>query len=270
MASASARGLETGRGVNLLCEQTRTHRDATTTPTTTSPQMADAVKDAKLAYRVVKTLVWTWKHSGILVLAATGVAVASSTTFMQQREGRAAVSDATNPVLVVMLASKAGPKLIALQRALRRCVELVSPVLACEAGGAASKFRIVAHPAASGIAEQPFGYEETRQGALNRLAAAKAAAITSGSAFVVAIENGLVQHDAMWVDFAWVVIEDLSSGEQASSISTGLHFPTKPCAEAQQIGFATMTGGAQLARETGCAIYCLLTHASHHTLHCNA
>jgi non-canonical (house-cleaning) NTP pyrophosphatase len=36
--------------------------------------------------------------------------------------------------------------------------------------------------------------------------------LSGAAAFVVSVENGLVQHSDEWFDLAWVVVEDLRTG----------------------------------------------------------
>lgn len=120
---------------------------------------------------------------------------------------------------VVALASKAGPKLQALEAVLcklGRCGDH-----RCTCG-----YRIEMHKVSSGVAEQPCGHEETKRGAFNRLAATRAVLEGERCDYIVAIENGIVMHnDNEWYDFAWILVEDCASQRIAAVMSTALRFP---------------------------------------------
>ena len=188
----------------------------------------------------------------------------------------AALSSSPPPAgdLVVALASKGGPKLAALQGALRR-------LAANDAHW--RRWRCVPTLAPSSIAEQPHGYEETRRGAENRLSACRrilqpvdgakppsdwlvaarralARHLRDGeehlpaAGFIVSVENGLVEFAAgEWYDFAWVIVEEVSTGRQATSLSAGLRFPRRYCDAAALAGggFAQHTAGSFVASALG-------------------
>ena len=121
---------------------------------------------------------------------------------------------------IVALASKAGPKLRALETALARLSDSSSDTSYC----------VEPCKAPSGIAEQPHGVEETKLGAKNRLAATKRLRAGERCDFIVAIENGIVQHGdddeggGCWYDFAWVLVEECASQRVAAVMSTALQF----------------------------------------------
>ncbi|CAE8637878.1 unnamed protein product [Polarella glacialis] len=139
---------------------------------------------------------------------------------LQDRVGRAP--------LYVVVASTAPMKVAAVERLF---APPALPALLRPRGPAAGALgvRVEGVKTASGVNEQPFGHEETMRGALNRLAAARAA--RPGADFYVALENGLFDvlcSDSVGgggapqsFDMAWVVIED-SEGRRALAHSAGV------------------------------------------------
>ena len=108
--------------------------------------------------------------------------------------------------------------------------------------------RIVGVAASSNITEQSRGFDETLQGAMNRLANAKAITkkhVSLTECLIVAIENGIVNIGGRWFDFAWVVIEDTMTGKQTQTLSAMVQFPTQDCdATSAANKFATTNVGS--------------------------
>ena len=102
------------------------------------------------------------------------------------------------------------------------------------------------------INEQPWGFEETLQGALNRLAAAKS--VDPGGLLFVAVENGLVDVAGETYDFAWVVAEDSKSGTIARAMSTTVRFPDELCdaVRTPEAAKVTTVGSLIAAATAGC------------------
>ncbi|CAE8592435.1 unnamed protein product [Polarella glacialis] len=167
---------------------------------------------------------------------------------LQDRVGRAP--------LYVVVASTAPMKVAAVERLF---APPALPALLRPRGPAAGALgvRVEGVKTASGVNEQPFGHEETMRGALNRLAAARAA--RPGADFYVALENGLFDvlcSDSVGgggapqsFDMAWVVIED-SEGRRALAHSAGVEMPAAAAAASKASGFSTTAGG-EVARAAG-------------------
>eukprot|EP00455_Lapot_gusevi_P050929 TRINITY_DN748_c0_g1_i1.p1 TRINITY_DN748_c0_g1~~TRINITY_DN748_c0_g1_i1.p1 ORF type:complete len:203 (+),score=72.70 TRINITY_DN748_c0_g1_i1:65-673(+) len=119
----------------------------------------------------------------------------------------------------------------------------------------------------SGVGEQPFGNEETLQGATNRLNHLKSLCVDNPPTYYVAIENGLSKVTVsvpaqngeeksssrdFWMDLGWVLIEEAATGRQSVAVSPGLQFPEAACLEAQRRGFDRAHAGMVLHEKTGC------------------
>ena len=151
------------------------------------------------------------------------------------------------PARVVVVASKAAIKCNAVRNALDDLPKskLLDPFRDTVVYGVS---------AASGVAEQPYGFDETLLGASNRLEAAKLAfppPNTNMNAEVVAyvsIENGLVQLSGSWYDFAWVLVENKESGRASRALSAMVRFPSRECNLALDAGaFASTTVGSVIS-----------------------
>jgi len=118
--------------------------------------------------------------------------------------------------------------------------------------GAAVKTKGV--KAASGVKEQPYGHDETLQGANNRLQAATATADAEGIEydFACSIESGLVPIECrpcfgdqvQYYDIGWVIVKHKESGKVAHVPSTGVAFPTEAVAQSRESRFETTAGDA--------------------------
>lgn len=117
-------------------------------------------------------------------------------------------------VLRVTLGSRSPAKLAAVAAALT----LVEESLAAAGEG---PFTVELHGvnAASGVADQPWGEAETRQGALNRAEAALA--LEPATHLAVGIEAGVVQEPGwpLWT-FAWIIVLDRSGVRGAARSAT--------------------------------------------------
>ena len=104
----------------------------------------------------------------------------------------------------------------------------------------------------SGVREQPYGHDETLQGANSRLDAAIAEAESSQLEwdFVVSIESGIIPiecgacfgEQARYYDIGWVIVKHKESGAQAMVPSAGVSFPSDAVAVARESGFETTAG----------------------------
>ena len=117
-------------------------------------------------------------------------------------------------VLRVTLGSRSPAKLAAVAAALT----LVEESLAA-AGEDPFTVDLVGVNAASGVADQPWGEAETRQGALNRAEAALA--LEPATHLAVGIEAGVVQEPGwpLWT-FAWIIVLDRSGVRGAARSAT--------------------------------------------------
>lgn len=98
---------------------------------------------------------------------------------------------------------------------------------------------IVTIKASSGIADQPVG-DETLQGALNRIAFARAS--VPDADLYVSIENGIFEERGGYVDRAVVVIAKENETPSVTK-SDGVTFPRESVEEARKRGFDTWTVG---------------------------
>lgn len=112
---------------------------------------------------------------------------------------------------------------------------------------------IVGYKVSSGIAEQPFGNEETIRGASNRLANCRIASAEKKQShdFYVGIENGIVkveceEEDDIFMDVGWIVIES-SDGRKARTHSAGVELDRDIVLSARRRGFQTTTVGSLYA-----------------------
>jgi non-canonical (house-cleaning) NTP pyrophosphatase len=151
------------------------------------------------------------------VVNAQGVAEALTIASTQPR-----------PAITVVLTSQSAIKLRALQAAL---VDLNITA------------NVVAVKVPSGVNEQPVG-DETRHGALNRIAAAREQVVGD---LYVSIENGLFHRNGIWTDRAVVVVEQPGNAHVPIIVSDGCAFPLSAVEEAKHVGFATTTVGQVLA-----------------------
>lgn len=117
-------------------------------------------------------------------------------------------------VLRVTLGSRSPAKLAAVAAALK----LVEESLAA-AGEDPFTVDLVGVNAASGVADQPWGEAETRQGALNRAEAALA--LEPATHLSVGIEAGVAQEPGwpLWT-FAWIIVLDRSGVRGAARSAT--------------------------------------------------
>lgn len=94
-----------------------------------------------------------------------------------------------------------------------------TPRLQTDSAGAPFRTELVGVAAASGVADQPWGEEQTRQGALNRALGALAA--EPSAALAVGIEAGVLEEPGwpLWT-FAWVVALDRSGKRGAARSAT--------------------------------------------------
>lgn len=122
-----------------------------------------------------------------------------------------------------------------------------SPIKLRALQGALDELNITANvvtvKAPSGVNEQPVG-DETRRGALNRIAAARE---QQAGDLYVSMENGLFHEDGIWTDCAVVVVEYSPDGRPITVVSDGVIFPLDAVEEAQRRGFQTTTVGQVLA-----------------------
>lgn len=101
--------------------------------------------------------------------------------------------------------------------------------------------------AESGVNAQPYGFEETHAGALNR---AKGTLVESGANMALGIENGIVQVGDKHIDVAVVVVL-LKDGRSFVGTSAGIEFPETAVEGARQQGFETVTVGSIIAKTLG-------------------
>mmetsp|Transcript_13033 Transcript_13033/g.21286 ORF Transcript_13033/g.21286 Transcript_13033/m.21286 type:complete len:253 (-) Transcript_13033:144-902(-) len=123
---------------------------------------------------------------------------------------------------------------------------------------------VVGFKAKSRVSEQPYGHEETRRGAMNRLSHAKSLAKEQKAGdtdFYVAIENGIVavsdgesKNNDEFYDVAWIVANMPSRNRTVKVQSVGIEVPVRFINEAkrQQGGFQQHTVGTFIAKELKC------------------
>lgn len=111
--------------------------------------------------------------------------------------------------------------------------------------------QITTEKSSSEINEQPYGFEETYQGALNR---AKNARERNPEDMAIGIENGIVPVGDKFFDMA-VVVAISPDGQVFTATSGGIEMPKKYVDIARAKGFATTTVGVAMAeelKEKGC------------------
>jgi len=106
---------------------------------------------------------------------------------------------------------------------------------------------IAGSPAESKINAQPYGFDETYKGAMNR---ARNTQLENSQATAVGIENGIVPIGDRFVDLAVVVVLT-SDGQSFVGTSAGIEFPKETVEEARKRGFETTTAGDVMAETMG-------------------
>lgn len=107
--------------------------------------------------------------------------------------------------------------------------------------------KIIGIPVESGINAQPYGFDETYEGAMNR---AKNAQTENSQAVVVGIESGIIPIGDKFIDMAVVVVLT-SDGRSFVSTSAGVEFPRDVVETARTRGFKTTTAGSIVAEIMG-------------------
>ena len=102
----------------------------------------------------------------------------------------------------------------------------------------------------SEVNAQPFGFDETHTGALNR---AKHAQSQNPEAPAIGIENGVIPIGDKFVDLAVVIIL-MPSGKSFISTSNGIEFPKEAVDVARSRGFESTTVGEVIAETMGGSI----------------
>lgn len=110
--------------------------------------------------------------------------------------------------------------------------------------------------AASLVAGQPMGFDDTLRGARNRLLQVCDADECSGMDMAIGIENGLIRGGAgadseTWVDIAVVFVRDLRTGHESIATSAGVQFPSNAVGDWAESG-GEGTVGHLLAEEYKC------------------
>ncbi len=104
-----------------------------------------------------------------------------------------------------------------------------------------------ASPAESEINAQPYGFDETYRGAMNR---AKNTQTKNPKTVKIGIENGIVPIGDKFVDLAVVVVL-VPNSESFIGTSAGIDFPREVVEEARKRGFETTTAGDVMAETMG-------------------
>lgn len=102
-------------------------------------------------------------------------------------------------------------------------------------------------PAESEINAQPYGFNETYQGALNR---AKHAQTENPKSVAIGIENGIIPLDDKFIDLA-VIIVLMPDGRSFVGTSAGIEFPKEAVEAARLRGFDSTTAGDVIAETMG-------------------
>mmetsp|Transcript_18243 Transcript_18243/g.24038 ORF Transcript_18243/g.24038 Transcript_18243/m.24038 type:complete len:202 (-) Transcript_18243:75-680(-) len=99
--------------------------------------------------------------------------------------------------------------------------------------------------APSSINAQPFGMNETLQGALNRLEYAINSENYESYDYIVSIENGIfeVNQGQQFFDIGWIVLQRRSDGKRVFSTTPSIEFSSEVVEQAKQKGFSTTTVG---------------------------
>lgn len=124
-------------------------------------------------------------------------------------------------------------------RAVKGAFSSAREKLAAALGASQIDLDLVTTNPSSGVNEQPFGWEEIILGANNRTRnALKMIAADVTPRLSVAIENGVVPVTAngpdFYMDIAWVILNDLKTGKQYATCSTGVTIPAEIVKKAQE------------------------------------
>lgn len=111
-------------------------------------------------------------------------------------------------------------------------------------GKRGTAFDVLSASAPSGVNEQPVWHEETRTGALNRLA--KAHDIFPDADYTIGIESGIINVGNKWHDF-WHIVVQKKNGETWEGMTQTVEFPNSAVEEAQRRWFETTTVGSVLS-----------------------
>lgn|SRR3989338_1043353 len=109
------------------------------------------------------------------------------------------------------------------------------------------KAEIQGSPAESEINAQPYGFDETYRGALNR---AQNTRKESPETMSIGIENGIVPIAGKFIDLA-VIVVIMPNGQEFVGTSTGVEFPKEAVETARSRGFDTTTAGSIIAETMG-------------------
>uniref|UniRef100_A0A7S0DME9 inosine/xanthosine triphosphatase n=1 Tax=Amorphochlora amoebiformis TaxID=1561963 RepID=A0A7S0DME9_9EUKA len=139
----------------------------------------------------------------------------------------------SKPRIQVVLASQSKLKLEAARNALKDC-------------------DVKGVKAESKIAEQPFGHKETMTGAMNRLEDCKSK--SPGADIYIGLENGLMELEGRFYDFAWIIMEKPADSIIVRVQSAAIEFPVPYVNQAKEAkgGFKDNTAGSFIAKDTKC------------------
>lgn len=121
---------------------------------------------------------------------------------------------------------------------------------ACERLGVTASVSVSGVKTSSGQNEQPVGFEETFNGALNR---AKSASLTTSDAIAVGVESGIFRFDegtSVSIDIA-VIVLITPGNRQIVTTSAGIVFPEDCVKIAESRGFESTTVGSVIAEKFG-------------------
>jgi len=102
-------------------------------------------------------------------------------------------------------------------------------------------------PASSEINDQPYGFDETYRGALNRALNTKK---DNPNAMSIGIENGIIPVGDKFIDMAVIVVLT-PDGKNFMSTSAGIEFPKEAVETARTRGFESNTAGSVIAEMVG-------------------
>ncbi len=151
------------------------------------------------------------------------------------RSERANLSGKSEYVVRLQLGSTSTHKLEALKEA---CVKV------------GIKAEINVFPSESGVNAQPYGLDETYQGAATRARNAQSA---DPQAIAVGIENGIVPVGDTCVDLA-VIVALTPDGQSFVGTSVGVEFLKEAVQEARKRGFKTTTASDVMAETMGSSV----------------
>jgi len=145
--------------------------------------------------------------------------------------------------------SEEGPPIVVVGTTTQMQVDAVAAAI----GSVMPDAEVMGIEVASGVALQPFGEEETLQGARTRAHNIQSEALPE-AAIAIGIESGIKQVGSSYMEFTFVVALDQKTGAEGIAQSIGVAFPVEFVEEAMALGLDKVTVAQRVAEATGCDV----------------